>query len=212
MISTIALLFAAALVGMLHMSAPDHWATLAILGKSQKWSHSKLIKISTITGVGHVLFSVILGFVLVWFGLLFPKALFSYVTYAIGFVMLAAGSWYAMKALRTKEGFDYKKHADEKFRKGMGYFAVLGAALSPDLSILPIFLIAIPIGFNFAVYTAIAFGLSSLATLLVLVGLGHQVVEHSRFSKRIEGMNPKYNDALVGIVIALVGIYILVFG
>ena len=45
-----------------------------------------------------------------------------------------------------------------------------------------------------------------------MVGLGHLIVEHSRFSKKIEGMHPKYNDALVGIVIALVGAYILIFG
>lgn len=211
MISTIALLFAAALVGILHMSAPDHWATLAILGKSQKWSHSKLIKISIITGIGHVALSIILGFAVVSLGLLFPKSLFTYVTEAIGLIMLIAGSWYAITALRSKETIDYKKEGAEHFKKGASYFAVLGAALSPDLSILPIFLIAIPIGFNFAIYTAIVFGISSLATLLILVGFGHLIVEHSRFSKKIESMHPKYNDALIGIVIALVGVYILIF-
>ncbi len=212
MISTIALLFAAALVGILHMSAPDHWATLSILGKSRKWEHSKLIKISTITGIGHVALSIILGFTIVSLGLLFPKSLFVYMTYAIGLIMLIAGSLYSIKALCTKEDFDYKKHGEERLKKGISYFAVLGAALSPDLSILPIFLLAIPVGFNFAVSTAIVFGISSLTTLLIMVGLGHLLVEHSRFSKRIEHMHPKYNDVLVGVVIALVGIYVLVFG
>ncbi len=212
MIQTFPLLVAAAAVGILHMSAPDHWATLALLGKSQKWKHSKLIKISAITGVGHVALSILLGFAIVSLGLLFPKSLFAYVTYAIGLIMLIAGSWYAIKALGTKNTFDYKKHGEEHFKKGISYFAVLGAALSPDLSILPIFLIAIPMGFNFAVYTAIVFGISSLATLLILVGFGHLIVEHSRFSKRIESIHPKYNDALVGAVIAMVGVYILVFG
>ena len=65
MISTIALIFAAAIVGVLHMSAPDHWATLVMLGRTNKWSHNKLFKNSILTSFGHVILSVILGFIVV---------------------------------------------------------------------------------------------------------------------------------------------------
>jgi hypothetical protein len=38
MVETIPLLLGALLVGALHMSAPDHWVTLCLLGKVARWS------------------------------------------------------------------------------------------------------------------------------------------------------------------------------
>lgn len=212
MASTAALFLAASLVGILHMSAPDHWTTITMLGKSQRWGHGRLLKTGLITGIGHVALSIMLGIAIVSFGLLLPKAVFNYTTYAIGLIMLAAGSGYAIKSLLRKERFDLKRSEAEMLKKGVGYFAVLGAALSPDLSVLPIFLVAIPAGINLIVGIVAVFAISSIATLLALVYLGHILVEHSRFSKRIARLDPRYNDALVGIVIAIVGIYIVLFG
>ena len=87
------------------------------------------------------------------------------------------------------------------------YFAVLGAALSPDLSILPIFILAAPIGLSFAFDTAIVFSAASILALLVFLLLGS-----AGLGKAFERVPSKYNDALVGFVIAAVGLYILATG
>ncbi len=212
MMQELPLLVAAVVVGALHMSAPDHWATIAILGKARGWSHSRLMKTGIVTSVGHTALSLVLGFAVVGLGLIFSSIVVAYVTYAIGAIMLAFGAWYAAKALAAKGRFNYRKYGEERMGGGIGYFAILGAALSPDLSVLPIFLVAVPMGMGFALDVAAAFAASSIVTLLVLVYLGHILVEHSRFARRVDRMNPKYNDAMVGIVIALVGLYVLAFG
>ncbi len=211
MISTAALLFAAASVGILHMSAPDHWATLVMLGRANRWTHNKLFKNSILTSVGHVILSVILGFAVVIVGIFSSKFVLSAITKIIGMIMIVAGLYYAVKSYKAEE------HCEEEGKshthtKEISNFAVLGAALSPDLSILPIFLIAIPIGFSFAIQVAIVFAVASVMTLLLFVFGGHYLVEHSRFAKRLEKLDPRYNDVLTGLVIAVVGIYILVFG
>ncbi len=212
MIQYLPLLIAAAIVGILHMSAPDHWLTLAMLGKSQKWKHDRLFKTSIITGIGHVTLSLFLGFTIVGLGLLVSNSTLKDITYIIGLIMLVSGTLYAARALQNNEKFDYSEHTNETLKKNASYLAILGAALSPDLSVLPIFLIAIPIGLGFMIELAIVFTVCSLITLIIFVYLGHLLIEHSRFAKKFEKLHPKYNDALVGIVIAIVGIYVIVFG
>lgn len=211
MISTLALIVAAALVGILHMSAPDHWATLVMLSRSNKWTHSKLFKNSILTSLGHVVLSIILGFVVVIVGIVTSKFVLSAITKIIGVIMIAAGLFYAVKAYMSEEHCDESGKPHTHSRE-VGSFAVLGAALSPDLSILPIFLIAIPVGIAFAFQTAIVFAVASISTLLIMVFVGHYLVEHSRFAKRLENLDSRYNDALTGLVIAAVGVYILFFG
>ena len=75
MVEATPLLLGALLVGALHMSAPDHWVTLCLLGKVAKWSRGRLLLMSLVTGLGHVLLSVALGFVIVGVGVLFAESL-----------------------------------------------------------------------------------------------------------------------------------------
>ena len=43
MVQATPLLLGALLVGALHMSAPDHWVTLCLLGKVARWASVKSI-------------------------------------------------------------------------------------------------------------------------------------------------------------------------
>jgi putative Mn2+ efflux pump MntP len=213
-ISETALLLAAASIGILHMSAPDHWATLLMLGKIAKWERSRLIGVGLMTALGHVAFSIALGFAIVGLGLAFSAQLSTDIVKAIGAVMLAGGIAYGVRELRARGSEDYEKETLDKLAKGddrlgrrFRYFAVLGAALSPDLAILPVFLLALPIGLGFALTTAVVFGLASIAALTLFLLLGM-----TGLGKVFEHIPPEYNDALVGFVIAAVGVYILLFG
>ena len=211
MISQAALLVAAASVGILHMSAPDHWATLIALGRISKWSRSRLVEVGVMTAIGHAALSVALGFAILGVGYEFSDQVSGYVTEAIGLAMLVGGLVYALRELKTDRQHDFTKEASEELSEGetrfgrrFRYFAVLGAALSPDLAILPVFLLALPIGLSFAFATAIVFGLASIAALLFFLFLGM-----AGLARVFERIPRRYNDALVGFVIAAVGAYVL---
>ncbi|MHB8567593.1 MAG: hypothetical protein ACYC7D_13565 [Nitrososphaerales archaeon] len=220
MIPFIPLLFAAALVGILHMSAPDHWVTLCLLGRAASWSRSKLFGVSLATAIGHVVFSVILGLGVVAVGLIFSPLVSRYLSGGIGVAMLLIGLFIGVRSLLSKaeeltpveelkiEEAKLLKH--EKNRsglKGVGYFAVLGAALSPDLAITPVFLSAIPAGLGFALELSLVFAVASILCLLILVQIGTMGL-----AKTFEHIPEKYNDSIVGFVIAAIGIYIIVTG
>lgn len=212
MIGIYPLLAAAAVVGILHMSAPDHWATLAILGRTASWNRSRLLGVSLAAGVGHVLLSVVLGFVVVGLGFIFSRVVSFYFTEAIGAIMVIVGGFSAARAIlkrekKLREHSHGPEETGKKVERGAGYFAVLGAALSPDLSILPIFLVAVPIGLGVAIDTAVVFALASIATIVLLV-----FGSSAGLAVALEKIPPEYNDALAGFIIALVGIYILIVG
>ena len=71
MVNLFAYIIGAAIVGMLHMSAPDHWLTLCVLARNKKWAPKKLFGISFMTAIGHVGLSVVMGLVVVIIGLVF---------------------------------------------------------------------------------------------------------------------------------------------
>ena len=213
MVQVLPLLAAAAIVGILHMSAPDHWVTLCILAQRSAWSRARLAWLGVVTAGGHVLLSVLLGFGIVFLGLIFSAELSYYVTALTGAVMVVVGLGYGLKTLFAKGAEDYDIEADQEIGrakssgKGLAYFVVLGGALSPDLSILPVFLLASQAAISLVYDTAIVFAAASVLSLLVLVLAGSRGV-----AKALSRAPAKYNDALVGFVIAAVGFYVLIFG
>ena len=215
MTDLVPLMIGAALVGVLHMSAPDHWVTLCILSRTSGWNGRKLFNVSLVTAIGHSVLSAALGFGIAVAGLLFSRLISSYISYVVGFVMLIVGFFIGVRALisRKKEEVTPGEKLLEKEKNnatklnGIGYFAVLGAALSPDLSITPIFLASITVGLLFAVYLLIIFVVTSILSQLVLVQVGIKGL-----AKTFEHIPEKYNDSIVGFVIAAIGIYIIIAG
>lgn len=58
----LALLFSAITISFLHTaSGPDHYLPFIVLSKSHHWSRAKLIFLTVVCGLGHVLSSVLLG-------------------------------------------------------------------------------------------------------------------------------------------------------
>ena len=169
-------LVGAAVVAIVHMSAPDHWVTLVLLGKASCWSSNKLFWVSITTALGHAVLSAVLGLVIAFIGVFFSTLISFYLSLIIGALMLALGLFIGFRAV-----FSHKKREvtpEDKLLErakntstftGISYFAVLGAALSPDLSITPVFLSSIPVGLSFAVYIFIVFVVLSIISQVVLV-------------------------------------------
>jgi nickel/cobalt exporter len=212
MINLLALLIGAAAVGVLHMSAPDHWVTLCLLSRSSRWDGKKLFGVSLLTAAGHAIFSAALGFGIVVVGFVFSRLISFYLSFGVGAIMMATGFFIGVRSLLSKQKREVtpeeKLLSQDKNAariKGISYFAVLGAALSPDLSITPVFIGAIPAGLIFGVYLFIVFVSASILCQLVLVQVGVRGL-----AKTLEHVPDKYNDAIVGFVIAAIGIFIVI--
>jgi hypothetical protein len=227
MLNLVPLMIGAGTVGVVHMAAPDHWVTLAVLGRSKSWTRSKVFKVSLIASIGHTVLSLIIGIAVAVVGIVFSSLISSYLDIGIGLAMIVVGLIFGIKPLVTKNGKHLQEHQDNPFVESKepvdkeggkkkkahrlvdkaGYFVVLGAALSPDPSIIPFFLASVPAGFYFLIELAVIFAAASVLTLIFLAQLGNM-----GFAKVLEKIPEKYNDSLVGLVIATIGIFILVAG
>ncbi|MDC8452289.1 MAG: hypothetical protein LV477_05160 [Candidatus Nitrosotalea sp.] len=216
MANLFAYIIGAALVGILHMSAPDHWLTLCVLARNKQWAPKKLFGISFMTAIGHVGLSVVMGLVVVVVGLVFSHLISYYLDTGIGIAMVGGGLVVGIIPLVRKNPHhhDHSHEHDHEHDEGkkygkltskIGYFAILGAALSPDPSIIPIYLSAISAGFYFALELSVVFAVASIVTLLLLVYLGTMGL-----AKTLARIPEKYNDSMVGFVIMAIGIYVLV--
>ena len=178
-----ALLAAAAGVGFGHAILPDHWVPLAVLGRTRRYPLSRIARLSGLAGVAHVLVSLVLGAVIIAIGLRFRSTIQSAQDTIIGCLLIATGLGFAVLEL-TGHGHDHghdhdhghshdHDHAhDEPPRRGVrGLAAVMvpfGAAASPDLTILPVFLAATTAGLATAVGSLVVFAAVTIGTIVGL--------------------------------------------
>jgi hypothetical protein len=191
--TTPALIAAAAGVGFGHAILPDHWVPLAVLGRTRRYPLSRVARLSGLAGIAHVLVSVILGGVIIVIGLQFRSTIQHAQDTIVGVVLIATGVGFTVFELTGgghRHGHagahdrDQHEHAvGGESRGGLrGLAAIMvpfGAAASPDLTILPVFLAAAAVGAGTAIGSLVAFALVTIATivgltLLATVG-GYQI-------------------------------------
>lgn len=202
--TTPALFAAAAGVGIGHAILPDHWVPLAVLGRTRRYPLSKVARLSGLAGVAHVLLSIVLGAVIIAVGLQFRSTLQSAQDTIIGLLLIATGVGFAVFELTGRghshahdghsHSHEHGKHADHHHDHGhdhqtshdaqgiRGLAAIMvpfGAAASPDLTILPVFLAAAAVGVptaigSLAIFAAVTIGTIVGLTLTATKG-GYQV-------------------------------------
>ncbi|MBV9921992.1 MAG: hypothetical protein JOY78_14220, partial [Pseudonocardia sp.] len=160
-----ALLAAAAGVGFGHAVLPDHWVPLAVLGRTRRYPLSRVARLSGLAGVAHVLVSIVLGCVIIAVGLQFRSTVEHAQDTIIGCILIATGIGFLLLELTGRghhHSHDHDHHHHDHHHHGPehghhhGLAAVMvpfGAAASPDLTILPVFLAATTAGAATAVGT-----------------------------------------------------------
>jgi hypothetical protein len=169
---------AAAGVGFGHAILPDHWAPLAVLGRTRRYPLRTVARMSGLAGVAHVLVSIALGAVIIAIGLQFRSTVERAQSAIVGSLLIATGLAFLGLEL-TGHGHSHP-HADDdahehprppSFDRRRSLLAVMvpfGAAASPDLTILPVFLAASTAGAGAAIGALIAFAAATIATITLL--------------------------------------------
>ena len=197
MTATPALLLAAAGVGFGHAVLPDHWVPLATIARTRHYSLGRVARLSSLAGVAHVLVSLMLGAVIVIVGLQFRSRVEHVQDTIVGLVLIATGVGFLIMELTGHA----HQHADEEVEvdehghlhlhshrhpgrasrlQSLGSVMVpFGAAASPDLTILPVFLAAAAAGVGTAIGSLVVFAAVTIATFVLLTVIatagGYQV-------------------------------------
>jgi nickel/cobalt exporter len=165
-----ALIAAAAGVGLGHAIMPDHWVPLAVVGRTRHYPLARVARLSGLAGVAHVLVSLLLGGVIIAIGLQFRSTIQTAQDTIVGVVLIATGVGFVLLEL-TRRGNSHHRHDHHERPEARGLLAIMvpfGAAASPDLTILPVFLAATAVGAGTAIGSLFAFALVTIATIVGL--------------------------------------------
>ena len=179
MSTTPALLVAAAGVGFGHAILPDHWVPLAVIGRTRRYPLSRVARLSGLAGVAHVLVSVVLGAVIVVVGLQLRSTVEHAQDAIVGSLLIATGLLFLGLELTGRghrhdhdhdhDHDDDHDHPHHHHEHGLLSIMVpFGAAASPDLTILPVFLAATTAGAGAAIGSVIVFGAVTVGTIVGL--------------------------------------------
>jgi nickel/cobalt transporter (NicO) family protein len=181
MSATPALLAASAGVGFGHAILPDHWVPLAVVGRTRRYPLSKVARLSGLAGVAHVLISIVLGAVIIAIGLQFRSTVQSAQDTIIGCLLIATGVGFGAFELlgrghshghghrHSHAPDDDHDHHEPRGIRGLAAIMVpFGAAASPDLTILPVFLAATAAGVATAVGSLVVFAAVTIGTIVGL--------------------------------------------
>jgi nickel/cobalt transporter (NicO) family protein len=188
------LIVAAGTVGFLHSILPDHWVPLAVIGRTQHWSITRVARVSFLASVGHVLTSLLIAAVIAAVGLQFRHTFETQQGHIVGIILILTGMGFLVWALTGHSGHSHahehdhhhdhddenehaRNHDDHQTAHAaegsmVQRFAAIavpfGAAASPDLTILPVALAASAIGLGAVVGCLVSFTVVTLATFVVL--------------------------------------------
>jgi nickel/cobalt exporter len=223
MSATPALLAASAGVGFGHAILPDHWVPLALVGRTRRYPLARVARLSSLAGVAHVLVSILLGGAIIGVGLQFRSQVQSAQDTIVGSLLVATGVGFALAELSGRGRHNRHAHrhahahghehtagdsgAAPRGPRLSGLAAVMvpfGAAASPDLTILPVFLAATTAGIATAIGSLVVFAAVTIATIVSLTLAacfgGYQI--RGRWLER-------WGNACTALVLLIIGTLIL---
>ena len=109
--SGLVLVFAVAVVGVLHTIVPDHWVPITLLARQRGWSRAETARTALQAGTGHVGTTLIIG-LLVWgAGAAFATRFGNWLDTAASIALIAFGGWIGFSAWRELRGGQRHGHS-----------------------------------------------------------------------------------------------------
>ena len=178
------LISTAALIAFIHtIIGPDHYLVFVALGKARDWSTAKTLKYATMCGIGHILSSVIIGFLGIFFGIELVKLVNLEESRGLlsGWMLLFFGLIYFVWGLRKLRMHKNKKNLPGDYRyvnSQKRFFNITPWALfivfvlGPCEALIPLFMYpAMEADMMLVFQVALVFGVVTLLTMLFSVFL-----------------------------------------
>ena len=220
------LVLSAASLGLIHtLLGPDHYLPFIVLSKARKWTRTRTLWITFISGLGHVLGSVVLGMIGIAMGLSLSKleafeasrgSLVGWMLIAFGVLYTAYGVFKYMKRgahvhlpsfLRPKSikhahlHLDVKEIEEDQAGKLTPWILFLIFVFGPCEVLIPMLIYPAANQSGMGVFlVALVFGIATIGTMMLVVFLGYQGLSLLRFKGREHQLH-----LFAGFVILLAG-------
>ena len=203
------LFLSAASVAFFHSLAPDHWVPFVALAKGAKWPMAKLGWIAFIAGVGHVLSSLLLGFLGLWLGLTLHRMEGTEAWRGSVGVWLLIGFGIAYALWGLKHARHHHPHISVNeavkmylVRRMWILFAIM--VFGPCEPLIPLMFVASKHGLATVWAMSLVFSVVTVAMVM-----GQSCLSYAGVKNLHAPWMDRYAHALAGLVIALTGILVL---
>ncbi len=224
----------AATLGFIHtVLGPDHYLPFIVMSRARKWPLSKTLFISFLCGLGHVLSSVILGFVGIALGVAvfkleniesFRGGVAAWLLISFGFAYFIWGLWRAIKNRPHKhihfhadgEKHEHKHvhkadhtHVHEEKKKNITPWILFTIfVFGPCEPLIPLVMYpAAKHNTGGVVLVALAFGLTTIVTMLTIIAVMSWGASFVRLGKL-----ERYTHAIAGAMIFISGLSVQFLG
>lgn len=84
-------------VAFFHAAIPTHWLPFVLASRAQKWNRTKTLLVTALASGGHVLFTTVLGFLVVWLGIGLSKKIGDSFPLIAGGTLILFGLYYLIR-------------------------------------------------------------------------------------------------------------------
>ena len=233
------LITAAASTAAVHTLVPDHWLPFVLMGRAQKWSLLKTAWIAGLSALVHVGISLILGALALGVGMGAARAMGDKLGVLTGVLLCLFGIAYSAWAIRSGghshahtygrphldsmtsgdsptdsgasrsiEGSHTHEPASQSAaHKASAYSLLVIVGIHPCVLALPILFAAAPLGTSGAVLVASTYAFCTITAMVAVTLVGLTAARQIRM-----GFLEKHGDLLTGVIIFVVGVFILAHG
>jgi nickel/cobalt transporter (NicO) family protein len=221
-------------IGFIHtLVGVDHSLPFVVLGRAQGWSVKKLLAITTLCGAGHVISSIVLGFIGIGLGIAVGHLewiegrrgeISAWLLIGFG---LTYAAWAVSRSLRKRPHRHVHFHAENSAhehqhahegdhlhphrldRRALTVWALFVVfVLGPCEPLIPLLMVpALTYHWTAVALVAAVFGLTTVGTMVVVVLIGYYGFRPSFF-----GLLERHVHVVAGLMIAFSGIAIKAFG
>ncbi len=198
-------------VAFLHALAPDHWMPCAAIGKAQRWSKTRLLLITFISGIGHVGISILFSIIgiLLGFSLSKIKGIEGQRGQVVLWLLIGFGIAYMIWGIKKAREQKCKVIDEEKLKAKTvavwTMFAII--VLGPCEPLVPLAFLGYNYGWVGVVTVSIIFSIVTIIMMLaqsLLAFMGIQLIKSD--------IAQRYSHAFAGLVIALTGAFVMLVG
>jgi nickel/cobalt exporter len=94
-------------VAFLHAAIPTHWLPFVIAARARHWKKPKALAITGVAGAGHVLFTIALGVLVVWGGMVINSRIGKAFPLIAGGALVALGLFYLVRQIGGGTGHSH---------------------------------------------------------------------------------------------------------
>jgi len=191
-------------VAFAHAATPTHWLPFVLVGRAQGWTRRRTLAVTALAGLGHSLFTAVLGLAVMGVGLMIEPQLGRQFPRLVGAGLILFGLVYIVRHSRRPHA-----HADRppvrRYRSDgaavLGLVALL--TFTPSDAVLPVYLTSIGQGWAGYAVLSLSLTVATTAGMLLFTGLFMAGADRLKLD-RLE----HYELLLVGATLCVFGLFV----